>query len=251
MLDKYLHYNPETSIGVEVGVKSTWYDNRLQLNMAVFRQEFDDYISHSGFVASDFNFDGIPDNSVGITFNGDARSQGVELGLALSLPRRVILNFDASYVDARWTDARSPAHVSNASGVPIFNTPGEQVSYISLNGKPLGETPRLEFSAGLDWSKPVRSFELFTRGLVRYKGNRELLNVPNPDIGGYTLVDLFAGVRLPGGRWSVSVWAKNAFDREVVTSRGNMATIGLWPSGYTSVQVALQRELGVTASFSF
>jgi iron complex outermembrane receptor protein len=250
-LEKYLHYKPETSNGVEVGVKTTWFNNRLQLNADVFYQKFADYISHSGFVFADFNFDGVSDNVVGITFNGDARTQGVEFGMALSLPQHVILNLDATYVDARWSSGRSPASVTNAFGAPVFNTPGEQVSYINLSGRPLGDSPRTEFSSSIDWSRKVRSVEIFTRGLVRYKGARELLNVPNPDIGGYTMVDLFAGVRRPDSRWSVTFWAKNALDRQVVIGRDVASNIGLWSSGYTGAQVAPARELGVTAAFSF
>ncbi len=250
-LDKYLHYKPETSNGVEVGVKTTWFDNRLQLNADVFYQKFKDYISHSGFVFADLNFDGVSDNTMGITFNGDARTQGVEFGMALSLPRRVILNLDATYVDARWTGGRSPTSATNASGVPIFNTPGEQVSYKDLAGKPLGETPRLEMSTSIDWSRRVRSFEIFTRGLVRYKGSREMLNVTPPDVGGYGMVDLFAGLRKPDGTWSVTIWAKNALDHKVVTGWDPMKTIGLWPAGYNSVRVAPEREIGLTATFAF
>jgi len=125
------------------------------------------------------------------------------------------------------------------------------ISYKDLAGKPLGETPRLEMSTSIDWSRRVRSFEIFTRGLVRYKGSREMLNVTPPDVGGYGMVDLFAGLRKPDGTWSLTIWAKNALDRKVVTGWDPMKTIGLWPAGYNSVRVAPEREIGLTATFAF
>ena len=250
-LEKYLHYKPEKSNGLEVGIKSTWLNNRLQFNADLFYQKFKNYISQSGYVYADSNFDGVSDNVYGITFNGDAKTQGAELGLTVSLPHRVIVGVDASYADARWTNALSPANVTTAAGVPVFNTPGEQVSFISLNGQRLGNTPRLSVSSHIEWSAQVSSVELFTRALFSYKGNRVLVNVPNPDIGGYGTLDLFAGVRNPGGRWSLTVWAKNVFDHEIVISRGAVTNIGNWFSGYTSVNVTPARELGMTLHYAF
>lgn len=252
MLEKYLHYDSETSLGYELGFKSTWYDNRLQLNAALFRQEFDGFISHSGFIYADSNFDGISDNNYGITFNGDARTQGVEIGMALSLPHRVVINFDATFIDAEWTDAQSPASVVDENGVPVFNTPDEQVSYISLDGERLGDTPRVQLSSSLDWSRNLESFQIFTRGLFRFQGDRENRRVPDHShISSYSVVDLYAGLRSLDSRWSFTLWAKNVFDRDIVVDHSSMAYIGLWSAGYREARIAPPREIGITASFSF
>jgi iron complex outermembrane receptor protein len=250
-LEKYLHYKPETSDGFELGMKSTWLRNRLQFNADVFYQKFKDYISHSGFVYADSNFDGYSDNVYGITFNGDAESKGLEASLAASLPRHVIVGVDLSYADATWTKALSPTSLTNAYGMPIFNTPGDQVSYTKLDGKRLGDTPRFNLSAHIEWSKKISSFEIFTRGLFNYKSSRELLNVPNPHIGGGGTLDAFAGLRSPDGKWNVTLWAKNAFDRETISNRATQTSIGSWLSGYTAVRIAPSRELGVTMSYRF
>jgi outer membrane receptor protein involved in Fe transport len=163
----------------------------------------------------------------------------------------VVVGIDASYADAQWTHARSPATVTNSYGMPIFNTPGEQVSFINLDGHRLGDTPRLTMSSHIDWSKKVSKVEVFTRGLWVYRGDRELLNVANPRTGGYGTVDVFAGLRDPAEKWSVTLWAKNVFNREVITSRSPAANIGNWFSGYTAVIVAPAREVGVTANYRF
>jgi iron complex outermembrane recepter protein len=250
-LEKYLHYRGEKSDGLEAGIKSTWLDNRLQFNADVYYQKFKGYISQSGYVYADSNFDGVADNTYGITFNGDARTQGVETGLTAALPYRFVIGVDASYNDAKWTSGQTPANVTNAYGMPIFNTPGEQVSYLPLKGTRLGDTPRLEVSSHVDWSKNVSSYEVFARTLVVYKGSRQLINVPNPHIGGYYSADLFSGIRDPNGKWSLTIWAKNLLNRDIVVNRGAQTLIGLWPSGYLAGDVAPAREVGVTVDLHF
>lgn len=250
-LEKYLHYQPEKSNGVELGFKSTWYDNRIQLNADVFYQKFKGYISHSGYVNADSNFDGVSDNSYGISFNGDAETKGVEVGLTAALPYRAVFGFDFSYADARWTDARSPANVYNAAGLSVFNTPGEQVSFVSMNGKRLGDTPRLTLSSRFEWSKRFSSHEVFARSLFRYNSDRELIATPDSHIGGSGTLDLFVGLRNPESKWSITFWVKNALNREIVINRSPQTNIGRWHSGYTAVRVAPERELGVTGTYRF
>ena len=253
MLEKYLHYDSETSMGYELGIKSTWYDNRLQLNGALFRQEFDGFISHSGFVFADTNFDGISDNNFGITFNGDARTQGLELGMALSLKHRVVINLDATFIDAVWTDANSPTSVSDENGTPVFNTSGEQVSYRQLNGERMGSAPRVHVSGSIDWSKDLGSYQFFTRGLFRYQGNRINNRLPEEysKISGYGVVDLFAGLRSTDSRWSFTLWVKNVLDKEILVDYDTYKNIGLWPSGYREARIGPQREVGISATLSF
>ncbi len=250
-LEKYLHYHGEKSDGLEAGVKSTWFDNRLQFNADVYYQKFKGYISQSGYVYADSNFDGVADNTYGISFNGDARTQGVEVGVTASLPNRFVVGVDASYNDAQWTGGQTPANVTNAYGMPVFNTPGEQVSFLPLKGTRLGDTPRTEVSSHVDWSKKVSAYEVFARTLVVYRGSRQLINATIPHIGGYYSADLFGGVRDPGGKWGLTLWAKNLFDRKIVVNRGAITTIGLWPSGYVAGDVAPALEVGATIDLHF
>jgi len=250
--EKYLHFSEETSNGLELGVKGAVNDNRLQFNAALFIQKFDGYISHSGFIPVDYQADGFQDDVVGITFNGDAESKGIELGATASLPGRVVLGVNTAYAKATWADGTmAPSGVYDANGNPVFNTPGEQVSYTDIGGDTLGDAPKFTFSSTIEWTRPMRSMEWFTRGLFYYKGEREIRGVPDPELPGYATIDLFVGLRSSDRRWEVTLWAKNALDEQVETNRGSSNVIGTWVSGYRMVTLNPPRELGVTAKFSF
>jgi len=248
--EKYYQFDSETSDSVELGLKGTWFGNRLQVNSALFYQKFDGFLGYAG-VQADTNFDGVADNGIGITFNADAEVKGVELGVTASLPHRVVVGVDATYSIAEYSGGMYPANVLDDDGDYVFNTPGEQVSFLPAAGRRIGDTPELYVSATAGWSKPIGSNEFFARGLLRYRGSRELLNVPDPHLGGYGIADVFVGLRSGDHTWSVTLWAKNLLDREVVTWRNIETNIGNWYAGYTAVRVERARELGASFSYRF
>jgi len=251
-LEKYLHYKSETSNGFEFGFKSALLNSTVLFNADVFYQQFKNYISFSGYVYADPYFIHQATNTYGITFNGDAETKGVEVGFTASLPHRVVFSLDASYADAKWTNALSPVNLTNSSGVPIFNTPGEQVSYSRIDGQPLGDTPKLTLTSHLEWTRQVGANEAFVRTLLSYKGSRQLVGVlGNPEVGGSATLQLFTGLRSSNNQWSATLWAKNILDREILLSRSAPTTIGNWPAGYAGVTVAPPRQVGVTVAFNF
>jgi iron complex outermembrane receptor protein len=89
-------------------------------------------------------------------------------------------------------------------------------------------------------------------------------------VDSYALLNLFAGVRDSKGRWEVSLFARNVFDETVVLNTSGaplstgLTTLNFGPggavtgstassfsSGYHSVSVVPEREVGVTLRFGF
>jgi len=85
---------PETSDAYEIGIKSTMFDNRVQLNAAAFYTEYEDFQAQSTSI--------LPDGSFLATLNnvGILETQGIELeGVAL-LGESLTVTFGGSYIDA-------------------------------------------------------------------------------------------------------------------------------------------------------
>src|SRR5690606_37029101 len=75
------------------------------------------------------------------------------------------------------------------------------------------------------------------------------------DVESYALLNLYTGLRDPDGRWELSLFAKNVFDKELVLTSGAAplstglrigATSASFTAPYHSVTVLPERELGVS-----
>ena len=262
---EYLLFDEEFSDSVELGIKSDWFDKRLRINAALFHQVFDGYIARSPFVPVDVDRNGQQDAGAAFTYNADAVSAGAEAELALAWSERWQSSLSLSYAKAVFDDAASPCDKRDANGNPEFTdengNPGEQVPRCRNDGA-VGNAPR--FSAGLttEYLRPLGGNEAFLRGLFKYNGERELADGSN--LPGYSFVNLFVGLRNVEQTWEVSLWAKNLFDKEALTDRGN-SELGVnsdgtpfgtpgnsarFDAGYRGVTPIREREIGVSFRYS-
>ena len=100
----------------EMGLKSTWFDDRLTLNVSAFYMEWKDYLQ-----GADFGDDG--EWWLGGTVNaGGAETTGAEIGLRLQATERLFLSANIFHADAKFQDDFCN-NFENGVKVPCENLP--------------------------------------------------------------------------------------------------------------------------------
>lgn len=114
----------------------------------------------------------------------------------------------------------------------------------------------------------------YLRGLVAFNGKSQ--TDPTSiwdDVGAYALVNLFAGIRDPQGKWEISLFAKNILETDKALARTNPLTtsyrqlgLGGFANGrpvltgptsaiatstYTGVTTTPPREFGINVRYAF
>ncbi|MEE9099509.1 TonB-dependent receptor [Pseudomonas nitroreducens] len=230
---------PERANDAELGIKSTLFDNRLQLNTNIF------WTGIHGYQATTLYQPPGSTQLVSVLSNaGSVRSRGLEFE-ATALPvRGLTLNFNGSYNDVTYLsfkDAPCPAEVSTKPGAPATcDLTGEDVVGASkwianLNG---------EYTWNLD--DGVRPY---VTGSYAYRSEAEgtLDNSDLSKIDGYGLVNLSAGLRkdIGDGQLDASIWLKNAFDKDYY-----LAAFASINGSYTA-SVGQPRTLGASVRYDF
>ncbi|MBK4990542.1 TonB-dependent receptor [Pseudomonas sp. S36] len=218
----------------ELGLKSSLFDNRLQLNTNLFWAEVHGYQANV--------YDQV--NRVQYLANaGRVRSRGLEFE-ATALPvRGLTVNFNGSWNDVRYTeykDAPCPPEVSLASANATCDLSGHQVvgasKYIA------------NVNAQYKWQATER-VEPYVTASYAFR-SKAVGTIDDSDFGqipSYALVNLSAGVRLDQGDGVVdlSLWVKNAGDKTYFTSLWNSAN-----GGYAGA-IGTPRTFGATARYDF
>ncbi|WP_159931231.1 TonB-dependent receptor [Oceanicoccus sp. KOV_DT_Chl] len=253
-------YDGEDSTSLEFGVKTTLLDGRVQLNGATYYQQFSDYITRIAGVNWDSNSDSFIDETDariggGLTYNADAIIRGAEVEVNALVSEQLVAGLRLSYNDAKFDDgAKSPC---NNAATEV----GNAVAYCDVEGTRIGGEPNWSISSNAEYSIALDSYEWYLRVLAKYTGGRTNPVVANSDLGGYTVADIFTGIRDVNGQWDVSVWSKNLFDKSAKTDVDNNRTLTangvagspsiFLDSGYRAVQVIDGRSIGVTGKYYF
>ncbi len=255
--DGFVAFQDETSLSFELGVKSTLWDSRLQLNAAVYYQEYEDFQVLRNAGADAVGFSAGREQPVQITANApEATSIGVEAEFVALFDEHWSLSGSVSYNDTsidNWNNApcKFSGGVPGEDFDPAFNLPvgdpnrkvqGVDAPTCSVDGRASNEsrwsltlTPEYRANigdAGLEW---------FARSLYRYGSERN-----QPELGSFNTLDLFLGLQSNDGRWNVTAWGKNITEEEYLLSLG-----GETAAGQTKAVPSVPRSYGLTARWNF
>ncbi len=225
----------ERANNAELGLKSTLWDRRLQLNANLFWTEVHGYQTNAYDEANRVQY---------LTNAGSVRSRGVEVESTLVPIRGLTLNLNGSYNDVRYLsykDAPCAPEVALQPGAPAScDLTGHQVVGASKwIGNANGQY-QWDLDNGLQ--PYVTASYAFRSKAVGTVEDSDFAQIPS-----YAVVNLSTGLRgdLGQGQWDVTLWLKNAFDKTYYTTLWSAAN-----GGYEGL-VGTPKTLGLTGRYDF
>ncbi len=218
---------PTTALSMEVGVKSYLFDKRLMINAAMFRQE-----------NKDVQVAVVPPGEVGALAQarnaGDLMSQGLELTTAFQATQQLSFNASLTALDTEKGEQVEKCFSDQTAeqGCTIDRDGNGNPDHQDVTGSKSVGTPALSYtvSGRYEWSlsSSLNSYALLSwnwRDDVQFTLEGDPLAVQEA----YGLADAVVGVEEIGGRYEVSFFAKNLFDKQFLADRrfgtGRISTV--------------------------
>ena len=208
-------FQPETVTSYELGLKSSWMDNRVNTNIAVFFADYQD-VQIPGSVGVDSDGDGVVDTFIGITSNAaDADIFGVEFEGAAQLSDSFRVNWMLGYIDAEFNE--------------FIDALGNDVA----DERVFQNTPELTASATLVYERPLqvlgRDADFAILNTLSYRDDTSQFEIPTPELDqdAYTLWDLSFVLEGGDGRWRLGLHGKNLTDKEYKVAGYYFPDLGL------------------------
>jgi len=226
-------FAPEHVNAYEVGVKSEWLEERLLVNLAVFRSEYSDLQVSINQITSNGTFISLVRNAAA------SISQGAEFETRWAVSRQFRLSANASYLDAYYAD------YLNGSPTSAQTLIGQKSQ--DLSGRPTEYASKLSGSAVATYTTPVAGLP-FTTEVGVYAARRSYLDPTDDDLlqqHGYARLDARLGLESADGHWAVDVIGKNLADREIRTFVTNQ------PTALGSLLVQNQQPRNVALQFRY
>lgn len=236
----------ESSDAYEIGVKSTLWEKRLQLNADVFYTTYDNFqVQRQEIVDNVFVF--------GLDNVGELETKGVELSSLALLSENLALTVNASYVDASVNDYTGAACWPGQTAEEGCMSDGSQI----VDNGNLRVSPEWKYTAMLDYRIPFDSlpFDGFANVIYTWQDD-VIFNIdqdPNLTQGSYGLTNLRLGLQDKEDRYKLTFFVNNLFDEAYAGSKVNATQVFL-PSSPSIAQVLprnAQRYAGVQARYNF
>ena len=252
-------FNPETTLNYEIGVKSILFDDRLLLNLDVFR-----LLMH-GFQQSTLN----PLTGIGFIVGnaGNRTVQGVELDVQAKPIDNLTLTGNLAYNDDKYSTFTTNSCITTfpksgsvpPAGSPQHNTPAT----CYYTGFRPAYSPKFTWDIGGRWEQPWRDthYDWFIAGDVSYQGSQFLDASLDPRSfqGSVTLLNASLGVKPIDGNWQISLYGRNLTDQVYFLAEAAQAAgsfIAVNSTGTTAANgfigwYAAPRTFGITGSIKF
>ena len=183
-------YDPEFAWSYEAGAKTQWFDNRLRVNVSLFKTDYKD-LQVSQLV---------PLCCVVVGNAATAKIDGAELEF-IARPIEG-LQIDGSYARL---NAKFDSFATGATG--------------NFTGNHLPRSPKDKLNLGVQYSFPIEGWTVL--GRVDYMNQSKMYfeasNIATQKQQGYINVDARVSVTSPDGRWELAAWGKNLTDELVAT----------------------------------
>jgi len=223
-----ISYTDETVVAYEVGAKMGLLDGAAELNVAIFRSEYDD-LQTSALIGDVFR----------VGNAGSAITQGVEVSGRWAATERLSFGGSMAYLDATYDDFKNgPCTVPQITD-PVKN-PGcvnDDGSNITAGGSGIQDLTDEDLLFSPEWSSNLNAQYIypFDNGLeimssvdMNYSDDYYSAQDLDPNTQHDDVVLWNARIALNGdnGKWSVAVLGKNLTDEETSAWNNDVATTG-------------------------
>lgn len=199
-------YEPEVLDAYEAGLKTQLFDRRIRLNVAAFYYDYSNI--QVSFIA----------NGVITTQNAAAaRVYGLDAELTFRMSPTLTLSTGFGYTNARYKD------FPNA---PLFSSNAGPATQGDASGNVLTGAPPITANAAIDYRIPTSigtigaNFQISYRDRV-YVGPDNRLSLPE-----YAVANATVTWTSLEDRFSLSVWARNLFNKDYLINRTQQANLG-------------------------
>ena len=222
-------YGADFISNYELGLKTSWADNRVRFNVALYQLDWDNiqlsFLGANGLTQ--------------IQNAGNARIRGAEFDVFARPADGLTISLGAAFNDAETTNA-----------------------ILAPAGTRLPLTARFKGNARIRYEFPVMGMEGHVQMNASHEGSRtrDLRPVESAiygRLGGYEIVDLSAGIE--NDRWSLELFARNLFDERGALGSGiqcnelvcgdSLGLTAIGPKIYT--YVSRPRTIGIRAGVRF
>ena len=217
----------------EIGAKTSFFDNRLRLNVAAYHIDWSNQVYRAEAVGTDGRIINVLQNL------GGSRVNGVEFEAAAVLAKGWTANATFAYTDSKYVNFLSPNTLrvygrAQAAGQRLPNTPQYQGSFVTQYQRPAFD--------GMDW---------FIRGDYAYRGRQFVSEVNQAYIGALHLLNAATGFE--DGNLRIALRVENLLDSDVpefATRFSDLNSPGLSRFGYL-LKLRTGRTFEVSAQFRF
>jgi outer membrane receptor protein involved in Fe transport len=199
-------YDPDKLHNYELGLKSTWMDNRLLLNATLFYMKWKDYQQNSSNIGGQWWLRG--------TFNAaNAEQKGIELETTFVITDNLEVSLSGYWADPEWDETFWYPYQDPETEDPAI-----------VKGTPLPNSPEYKGRASLFWSIPglwgTESISVYYD--ISFEGKR-YNNIDNARDQGETgkmpswnASNLQIGANFPN-EWSLNLVIRNLFDQKAMS----------------------------------
>ena len=195
---------PEIPTSYEAGLKSTLLDRHLIFNISGYTSTFKNFQAQAFDTAS---------NGYVLLNAGALKSRGFEIEASALPAEGLVFNLGVSYVDAFFSDFQ-------ADKCYPFQPDCRANGTIDSSGNRLPNVPKWTVSLTGRYETPIsESMAVFLQGALysRTKSNFSSTEDPNTELPGYTLFDASIGVKEIDGKYKLTLFCRNCFDKRQPT----------------------------------
>ena len=199
-------FDPEHVEAIELGLKASLPDRRVTLNSSVFHYDYSNLQVRLP----------VPTGGIDIRNAAKAEVTGVELEASAPIFRTFVAHAGVAWLDAHFREGSLPAVPQTfafGSPTPLLNE--------DIAGNRLSRAPRWQFSAGVEYSRPIEGFSrFFASALFRRQSEVWFLETNQLSDtyrgGAWSRVDFRLGLAGREGRWELALAGLNLTDERHV-----------------------------------
>jgi iron complex outermembrane recepter protein len=224
---------PEVASNIELGIKSSLLNHRLEINGDLFYSNIDNYQTT------------VRDRVLITSYLANAesaRTRGAELELRWAVLAGLQMDTAVAYDEATYTSFHSAPCATEWTGI---------ATSCDLSGRPISGAPRWSGAAHVEYTRDLTSNLQSTGGIEYTFRSSSYYNSDDSAyslIRGYGLVNIHMSVGQPSEHWQISLWARNVLNKEYFSA---LSAGGVFGAGYVAGSIGDPRTYGATLRLQF